>query len=84
MKRNDSMLIIVVVIVSAIFSLVLSKVLIAPPSNRETKVEVVDKISSDFVAPDKQYFNNNSVDPTRTITIGDSSSVTPFNTPKNQ
>lgn len=85
MKRNDKMVLIVVVIVSAVFSLILSKILISPPKNRETKVEVMDKITSDFNnTPDKQYFNSSAVDPTTTITIGESNSPTPFNAPKKQ
>lgn len=79
MKQKDWALIIVVVFVSVVLSIVVSKVLIAPPKNRQQKVEVVDPITDKFPLPDKTYFNQNSVDPTQLIKIGDTTNATPFN-----
>jgi hypothetical protein len=78
MKQKDLAVIIVVVFISAMLSLFLSKLVIAPPKNRQTKVEVVEPITSEFKIPDKKYFNANSLDPTLLIQIGDSTNTSPF------
>ncbi len=81
MKQKDLVLIIVVVIVSGVFSLVLSNLLFASPKNRQEKVEVVEPITAEFNKPDQKYFNSESIDPTQIIKIGDSSNNQPFNNP---
>ena len=78
MKQKDILLIAAVVLISGTFSLLLSKFLFTIPKNRQAKVEVVQPISADFSQPDTRYFNSNSVDPTRNITIGDSQNTQPF------
>lgn len=78
MKRQGIALIIVVVFISAIISLVVSN-LIFPSKTRQQKVEAVDPISSNFTTPDPTYFNSQSVDPTKLITIGPSGNPNPFN-----
>jgi hypothetical protein len=78
-KQKDLFLIAIVVIVSGAASFVLSKYLFSTPKNRQEKVEVVQPISADFPKPDSKYFNSNSVDPTKNITIGDSQNSKPFN-----
>lgn len=78
MKQKDIVLIIVVVFISGVISLVVSNLIIAPPKNRQAKVEVVEKISSDFAKPDTKFFNGNSNDPTKLIQIGDNPNPTPF------
>lgn len=83
MKQKDIALIIVAAVVSAILSVVLSNVLIAPSKNRQQKAEVVDAITPDFRLPDTRYFNKDSVNPTKRITIGEDGNKTPFNDKKN-
>jgi len=79
MKQKDLTLVIVVIFISAVFSLIISNFLISPPKNRKTQVEVVQKITSDFPEPDKKYFNSQSVDLTKLIQIGDNQNTQPFN-----
>lgn len=79
MKQKDFMLITVVSIISAVFAIFLSNILITSPKNRQTKVEVVQPISPDFQQPNKKYINNNSVDPTQPVKIGSSNNNSPFN-----
>lgn len=79
MKQKDILLIVVVIITSAIFSIVLSSILFTSPKNRQEKVEVVDKITTDFQEPDSKYFNSDSVNPTQVIRIGENPNNTPFN-----
>ncbi len=83
MKQKDIALIVVVIFVSVIASVVLSNLIIAPPKNRQQKVEIVQPITADFPEPDSKYFNDKSVDPTQLIRIGDNSTKQLFNT-KNQ
>ncbi|HUS25761.1 MAG TPA: hypothetical protein VMY99_00240 [Nevskiaceae bacterium] len=79
MKQKDIALIIVIVFASGIVSLVVSRLVFAPPKNRQQQVEVVDAISADFPDPDAKYFNKNAIDPTQLIKIGDSTNPNPFN-----
>ncbi|MGZ6005299.1 MAG: hypothetical protein ACXWLH_04060 [Candidatus Saccharimonadales bacterium] len=78
MKQKDIMLIVVVVIISTVASVLISKMLITSPKNRQQKVEVVQPISPDFAQPDPKYFNNKSIDPTQLIQIGGGSNQQPF------
>lgn len=79
MKQKDILLIAIVVLVSGTASFIVSKFLFSVPKNRQTKVEVMQPISSNFPQPDPRYFNANSIDPTKNITIGDNSNSQPFN-----
>lgn len=78
MKQKDIALIIVSAFISAVFAVVLSKFVIAPPQNQHQRVEVVDKISPDFKTPDK-LFTSDSINPTRTITVKPGDNTNPFN-----
>lgn len=78
MKQKDIALIIVVVFISAIISLFVSKAIFAPPKNRQQEVEVVQPITADFPKPDSKYFNSQAFDPTQLITIGQNANPDPF------
>lgn len=83
MKQKDIAIIIAVVFVSGVLSFFISNALFASPKNLQTKVEVVDPITADFPEPDNRYFNNESVNPTQTITIGDGQNQQPFQSSSN-
>lgn len=70
MKQKDVVLIIVVAFISGVVSIVGSKYLINTPKNRQQTVEVVEKISSELKTPSNKYYNENSTNPTKQITIG--------------
>lgn len=78
MKRKDLALIAIIVIISAVASLLLSKAIFASPSKRNQQVEVVEPITADFPDPDKKYFNEQAFDPTKIITIGENANPDPF------
>lgn len=78
MKQQDIAVIILAVVFGAVMSIVISGKIFVPPKNRQQEVEVVQKISSKFDSPDSRFFNVNSFDPTKTITIGDNSNPDPF------
>lgn len=79
MKRKDLTLILVVVFVSTVIALLVSKVLITSPKNRQEKVEIVEPLTAEFTQPDKRYFNEQSIDPTLIIKIGNDNNEQPFN-----
>lgn len=70
MKQKDIIVILVVVFLAGSLSLLVSKKLFDKPQNSNVSVKVVDPISTEFVKPDKKYFNENSLNPTQTIRIG--------------
>ena len=78
MKQKDIASLLVIIIVSAALSFVISQKLFASPASKRIEAEVVEPIVSDFTAPSNKYFNENSVNPTQQIRIGDSSNITPF------
>jgi hypothetical protein len=79
MKQKDIALILVIVIISAILSLVISKKMFASPQNSQQSVVVVQPITADFPQPSNKYFNANSIDPTQLITISQNNNTNPFN-----
>jgi len=79
MKQKDIALIAVIVFISAVISLFVSKAIFAAPKNRQQQVAVVQPITADFPAPDKAYFNSSAIDPTQLITIGQNANPNPFN-----
>lgn len=82
MKQKDIALIAVVIFISAILSIVVSKAVFVKPANRQQEVEVVQAINSKFDPPDKRYFNDQAFDPTQPITIGDNANPDPFSDKK--
>ena len=70
MKQQDIALIIVIAVISASVSLVVSTRIFVTPANREQKVEVVDPITTTFNLPSQKYFNSKSIDPTLNTTVG--------------
>lgn len=84
MKKKDLALIVGVVIVSCIFSFVLSNVALGPYKKQVIKVPVVQAISSNFANPQtdveyKKFFNDKALNPTQLIKIGDKANTAPFN-----
>jgi len=79
MKQKDVALIIVIVFISAVVSLVVSRLLFASPQSQQQEVQVVPAITANFPSPDGRYFNNNSIDPTQLIQIGNNNNTNPFN-----
>lgn len=82
MKRKDFLLIAVVIIISTAFALLLSSILIGSPKKNPQEAEIVEPISAQFPPADKHYFNDQAINPTKLITIGDNANPNPFNSPK--
>lgn len=73
MKQKDIWVIIGVALVSAIFSYVISNAAFGTSSDTSKLLTAPDvqPISADFPQPDPKYFNKDSLNPTKNITIGD-------------
>ncbi len=78
MKQKDIAIIIIVCFVSAVASLFISRAIFTAPKHRQQQVEVVEAISTEFNKPDAKYFNNESLNPTRLIKIGENPNPQPF------
>ena len=80
MKQKDIAIVIVVAFVSAVLSYFAASMLFGGDKKYTLKTPVVEPIASEFSAPaaDDPYLNKNSINPTKNITIGDSSNSTPF------
>lgn len=78
MKQKDIAIIVSAIILAAILSVVVSKVVFVKPSSGQ-QVDIVPSLSSSFSTPDKRYFNNKSIDLTQFITIGNNANSKPFN-----
>lgn len=78
MQRKDMMIIVVVAIFAGVFSLVISRVFFTGSSQRNLEAETVQPITSDFQKPDPAVFNDQAIDPTKLIEIGDTTNPQPF------
>ncbi len=78
MKQKDVVVIAVAIVISGFISYFVSNALFSSPKRLKAEVEVVEPISANFNQPDKRYFNKSSINPTQTITIGDSENQQPF------
>lgn len=79
MKQKDIAMILVISFMSAVLSLVISNVLFSSQSKRTLEADVVTAITTEFNEPEKKYFNDQAVDPTQIIRIGDNANQQPFN-----
>ena len=80
MKRKDLLLIAVVIILATVISIIVSSVFISSESDRQQSVETVDALPSEFDRPGDDYFNEESVNPTQVIEIGEDANNQPFDT----
>jgi hypothetical protein len=80
MKQKDLALLIVVVAISVVISVFLSKLIFKSPTGSSEQVDVVPILSANFPTPNPAYFNPQAIDPTQLITIGDSNNTAPFTT----
>lgn len=85
MKRNDLSLIILIVIVTGLFSLLASKLIFKSPASQGILVpELTPVVSPDMpdVKTDPVYqliFNKKALDPSLPVKIGGSNNASPFN-----
>jgi hypothetical protein len=79
MKTKDWSVISLVVVIAGMVSFFVTNLLLGDLSSPKLKVEVVEPISADFPLPNTKYFNNDSLNPTQVIKIGEDNNNSPFN-----
>ncbi len=77
-KQSDVAMIILVTAISLLAAYMLGGAIINSPEHRSTPVEIAVPIISEFPEPDDAIFNDNSINPTELIKIGDQNSSSPF------
>lgn len=78
MKQKDIALIAVIVIVSAVISLFVSKSIFSTSSNNQQSVEQVQPIDSDFPTKANATYFNGGFDPSQLIQIAPNNNSNPF------
>lgn len=78
MKQQDIALIIVVIFVAAGLSFAVTKMVFTPEDSKRLQVETVTPINAEFRQPDKAVFNENAINPTQLIQIGDGNNSSQF------
>ena len=79
MKQKDIIIIIAVAVVSGIISYAAANFLFGGHKVYNLTAPTVQPISAVFQLPSTTYFNQQSIDPTQNITIGNSTNAAPFN-----
>lgn len=80
MRRKDVMLIIVAGLVAGVISFIISGTFITTSEDRQQNVETAVPIETSFERPPAEYFNQDAINPTQTIEIGDDPNNQPFDT----
>jgi hypothetical protein len=78
MKKNDILIIVVVAIVAGVFSFIVANFLFGGQKNYNLDAPTVQPITAEFKTPDTKYFNKDSLDITKDITVEDNSNNKPF------
>lgn len=78
MKQKDIAIIIVVAAVSAGVAWFAAGALFTSGDAQQQEVEVVQPISSEFGSVDQRYFNQQSINPTPTVQVGNNNNTDPF------
>jgi hypothetical protein len=78
MKKKDLFILGGISILSLILGIVISGKLINSSKETKQEVEVVKSISSDFNRPPEAYYNQDSINPTKLIQIGQGPNDKPF------
>jgi hypothetical protein len=80
MKQKDLAMILLIAGIAAVVSLFVSRAVFSSTGARKQTAEVVDQISTQFQNPSNKYFNENAIDPTQLIQIGDNANPDPIAT----
>lgn len=70
MKNTDIALVVLVATISVVASYLLGNAILGDPSNRVENVKYMPAISGTVDDPDAEYFNNNALNPTVEVYVG--------------
>lgn len=83
MKQADIAMLILIASLSLLISFFVGNTIFGGEDSRSAEVRVVESISVDFPQPDPKIFNEDAINLTEKITIGDTTSATPFSDENN-
>lgn len=75
MKKSDIAMIILIASLSMLVAYFAAKAVLGDPNTESVTVKTVDAISSDVTEPDAQVFNDDAINPTVEIIIGENESA---------
>lgn len=78
MKKNEIALLILIIAISIGVAYAAGQALFGSASAKPVDVETVKAISPDIQQPDESIFNQNAINPTVPVKIGDPSNQQPF------
>lgn len=78
MRKNDLALLVLIASISLVVAFLLVKTFFGEPKPEQTKVEKVEPISATITQPSERVFNDQALNPTVVIQIGNPSNQQPF------
>lgn len=78
MKKNDIALLILIASVALVATYFITQAIVGKPEERSVQVETAEPISTEVAEPDPRTFNNQAINPTVEINIGNSANRQPF------
>lgn len=80
MKKNEIALLILIVAISVGVAYAIGQSIFGGATTKSVEVETVNEISADIEQPSKDIFNENAINPTVPVRIGDPNNQQPFGT----
>ena len=71
MKKSDVASLILIIGISVLAAYFVASTFIKSPSGQQTKVKTVDQISADIKQPDTSVFNDDAINPTVEVIVGE-------------
>lgn len=78
MKKNEIALLILIVAISIGIAYAIGQSIFGKATTKPVEVETVNAISADIEQPSESVFNQNGINPTVPVKIGDPSNQQPF------
>ncbi|HET8689824.1 MAG TPA: hypothetical protein VFL81_00055 [Candidatus Saccharimonadales bacterium] len=78
MKKSDVAILILIIGVSLLVAFLVGKAVFGSATTQPVEVETADTISAEVTPPDPAVFNDQAINPSVRISIGNSSNQQPF------
>ncbi|HEU5121807.1 MAG TPA: hypothetical protein VFT59_03095 [Candidatus Saccharimonadales bacterium] len=76
MKKSDIAMIILIASISVLIAYFIAKAIIGDVGNQSAKVKTTEEITTEITEPDPTVFNENAINPTVEVIIGNSQDQT--------
>lgn len=78
MKQEDMASLLLIVGISLIVSFIGARAILGSPDDRSKEVQIIRPIEAGIDTPSEKIFNDDAINPTELIDIGDTQTDTPF------